>query len=97
MILYGTTNAKACWHIPDVVQMAIDNIRAHALQRVQIICRALAEGFTLDELSRIFKVRDAGGAPCEEVRNLAQKLSEVETRLSELTALRDDLQRSLAT
>ena len=69
---------------------------ADALQRVRLVRRGLGVGFTLDELSRILKVRDAGGAPCEEVRNLAaQKLSEVETRLTELTALRDDLRVTL--
>ena len=67
-----------------------------ALQRVQLVRRALSVGFTLDELARVLKVRDAGGAPCEEVRKLAaQKLIDVQDQLSELTALRDDLQKTL--
>ena len=67
-----------------------------ALQRVQLVRRALSVGFTLDELAKVLKVRDAGGAPCEEVRKLAtQKLLDVETQLHELTALRDDLQKIL--
>lgn len=66
------------------------------LQRVQLVRRALSVGFTLDELARVLKVRDAGGAPCEEVRKLAaQKLQNVEDQLRELTALRDDLQNTL--
>ena len=32
-----------------------------ALQRVQLVRRALSVGFTLDELSKVLKVRDAGG------------------------------------
>src|ERR1044072_4242443 len=67
-----------------------------ALQRVQLVRRALSVGFTLDELARVLKVRDAGGAPCEEVRRLAaQKLLAVEDQLRELTQLRDDLQTTL--
>lgn len=67
-----------------------------ALPRVQLIRRALSVGFTLDELARVLKVRDAGGAPCEEVRKMAaQKLLNVQDQLRELTALRDDLQKTL--
>jgi len=67
-----------------------------ALQRVQLVRRALSVGFTLDELARILKVRDQGGAPCEQVRSLAaQKLSNVETQLRELTTLRNDLRVTL--
>src|SRR4026209_2844321 len=50
-----------------------------ALQRVQLIRRALSVGFTLDELAKVLKVRDADGAPCEEVRGIAtQKLLDVQ-------------------
>src|ERR1051325_9858809 len=50
-----------------------------ALQRVQLVQRALSVGFTLEELARVLKVRDAGGAPCEEVRKIAsQKLVNVQ-------------------
>jgi DNA-binding transcriptional MerR regulator len=67
-----------------------------ALQRVQLIRRALSVGFTLDELAKVLKVRDAGGAPCEEVRRIAtEKLLDVQDQLRELTALRDDLQETL--
>jgi len=68
-----------------------------ALQRVQLVRRALSVGFTLDELAKVLKVRDAGGAPCEEVRRIAtQKLLNVQEQLRELTALRDDLQETLS-
>jgi DNA-binding transcriptional MerR regulator len=69
---------------------------SEALDRVQLIRRALSVGFTLDELARILRVRDQGGAPCEEVRRLAaQKLSNIETRLRELTTLRNDFRVTL--
>lgn len=69
---------------------------AEAIERVLLVRRALVIGFTLDELARILKVRDRGGAPCREVRALAQaRLSDVETRLSELISLRDELRAIL--
>ena len=69
---------------------------AEALQRVQLVRRALSVGFTLDELARVLKVRDRGGAPCDEVRKIAsQKLLAVQDQLRELTALRNDLQQTL--
>ena len=61
-----------------------------------MIRQALSVGFTLDELSTIFKVFDGGGAPCHEVRSLAaQKLAEVESHLKEVTTLRNDLRATL--
>ena len=69
---------------------------AEALQRVQLVRRALSVGFTLDELSRILKVRDQGGAPCQEVRTLAaKKLSNIESQLLDLTNLRNELRTTL--
>ena len=65
---------------------------AEAQPRVLMVRRALALGFSLAELARIFRVRERGGAPCREVRRLAEgKLTEIERRLSEMTALRDEL------
>lgn len=67
-----------------------------ALARVQLVRRALAFGFTLDELARILSARDRGAAPCREVRALAAaKLAEVEGRLAELCGLRDELRATL--
>src|SRR5215218_3568046 len=68
-----------------------------ALQRVLLVRRALAFGFTLDELARVLRARERGAAPCREVRALAaSKLSDVEARLVELTALRDELHSTLS-
>lgn len=68
----------------------------NAIERVRMIRQALAVGFTLNELSAIFRVFDGGGAPCQEVRSLAaQKLADVESHLQEVTRLRNDLRAAL--
>lgn len=67
-----------------------------AVERVRLIRKALEVGFTLDELARIFVVRDRGGAPCREVRELAaSKLSDLELRLREMLTLRDELRETI--
>jgi len=69
---------------------------ATALQRVRLIRRALAVGFTLDELATVLSERDRGGAPCMEVGALAAaKLADVEARLREMAELRDELKTIL--
>ena len=69
---------------------------ASALDRVRLVRKALAVGFTLDELAGILRVRDSGGMPCHEVRALAaSKLEQVESQLSDLIALRDELRTTL--
>lgn len=66
------------------------------LARVQLVRRALGVGFTLDELARVLGIRDRGGIPCAEVRRLAAaKLADVELRLAELVALRNELRATL--
>lgn len=68
----------------------------HAVERVRLIRSALAIGFKLDELARVLKTREAGGAPCQQVRALAAaKLAELETLVSEIVALRDGLRAVL--
>ena len=67
-----------------------------AIERVRLARRALTVGFTIDELAQVLKERDRGGAPCREVRALAEeKLAEMETRLNEITAVRDELRELL--
>ena len=69
---------------------------AAALVRVRAARRAVALGFSLPELARIFGVRDRGGAPCRSVRALAgEKLRQVEASLAELRVLRRQLRRIL--
>lgn len=67
-----------------------------ASQRVRLVRRAVALGFTLDEIARLLAVRDKGGAPCRSVRTLAeQKLRALEQRLSDLSEARDSLRTVL--
>ena len=69
---------------------------ASALDRVRLVRRCLAFGFSLSELARIFNVRDRGGIPCHQARELGKvKLAEVEQRLAELSALRAQLKEVL--
>lgn len=68
-----------------------------SFDRVHLVRKALAVGFTLDELARILGERDRGGAPCREVRALAgEKLAAIEEQLKSLNALKKDLQRTIA-
>ncbi|MEA2174622.1 MAG: hypothetical protein QOD00_2214 [Blastocatellia bacterium] len=68
-----------------------------SLERVRLVRRALAVGFTLDELAQILKERERGRAPCRQVRALAAaKLTEIETRLDEMKAVRAELKATLA-
>jgi len=67
-----------------------------ALDRVRLVRRALSVGFTLEELARVLRILDKGGAPCRQVRDLAlSKLEEIEHRLKELVLVRDHLQMLL--
>ena len=60
-----------------------------ALQRVLMIQRALDAGFTLVDLQRILRVRDAGGVPCREVLTIASaRLRELDDRIAALVDVR---------
>ena len=68
---------------------------SEAAAQVRLVRRALAIGFTLNDLAGVLSERNRGGAPCHTVRALvAERLAELETRLRDLTELRDEL-RSL--
>jgi len=65
-------------------------------RRVNLIQRALAIGFSLDELARVLRERDRGGAPCRSVRALVgQRLEALDQQLAALTTLRAELQQLL--
>lgn len=69
---------------------------AHAVERVKLIRSALAIGFRLDDLTRLLKTREAGGAPCHQVRDLAAaKLDELEQLIRNLSTMRDELRTML--
>src|SRR6266478_6167920 len=63
-------------------------------QRVELIQRALAIGFSLSELKSILAVRDKGGAPCHQARELLNsKIAHVNRQIESLTLLRTELHR----
>jgi len=63
-----------------------------AVEKIRLIRSALAVGFTIAELSRIFKTRNAGGAPCREVRAQAVlKLKNLEEHIQKMHLLRSEL------
>jgi hypothetical protein len=50
----------------------------------------------LDELARLLKIREKGGAPCKEVRALAAvKLKDLDDQLQSLSVLRKELRKML--
>jgi DNA-binding transcriptional MerR regulator len=68
-----------------------------AVDRIRLVRRALALGFTLEELHVVLGARDRGEAPCRVVRTLAaEKLEAVEGRIEDLVQLRDRIRRVLA-
>ena len=69
-----------------------------AIERVLLIQRALVVGFSLADLKRVLTVRDKGGAPCRSVRALVgERLDELNRRIEQLIALRDELRALLGT
>ena len=69
---------------------------SHALDRVRLIRRSLSVGLSLAELAKILKARDQGRAPCRQVRGMmADKLSRLDTEITELLAMRDHLRNVL--
>ena len=70
---------------------------ASAVERVLVVQRALRIGFTLAELAEVLKTRDAGGAPCRRVFQLAQqKLRGIEADIEALKLTRRYVRKVLA-
>lgn len=60
-----------------------------AVKRIRIVRRALAIGFSLDELSEAFGQRSRGSMPCRRVHSMGKaKLSALDTKIEELLAAR---------
>lgn len=60
-----------------------------AVTRLQVIRNAVRFGFPLKEVARFLKLRDAGGAPCDQVRHAGQHLLEqMDEKIAELAATR---------
>ena len=60
---------------------------AMAGNRIRVIRNAVQLGFPLDEIARVLRIRDAGGAPCRRVRDYAQALvREIDQRIAQLAS-----------
>jgi DNA-binding transcriptional MerR regulator len=69
----------------------------NTVERVLVVQRALRIGFSLSELAEVLKTRDAGGAPCQRVFELAQqKLAGIRTDIVALKQTERYLERVLA-
>ncbi len=67
-----------------------------AFDRVRLVRRSLAVGFTLEELARILTAREHGSPPCRQVRRLAaEKLEQQEKRMVEMQHLKQELTRTI--
>ena len=63
---------------------------------MQLIRAALSIGFSVNELSDIFRERRNGGAPCRRVRDMAaDKLFTLESRIRDLQSWRRNLRATL--
>ncbi len=61
--------------------------------RINFIRQARALGLSLDEIKEIFRLSEAGSAPCCRVRELlSEKLDDLDRRIAELTGFRRELQ-----
>ena len=65
-------------------------------ERVLLVRRAIAIGFSLEEIAGILRERDSGALPCRRVRSMAQdKLEDLDRRIAEMMAMREELLRIL--
>jgi DNA-binding transcriptional MerR regulator len=65
---------------------------AETVRRVGVIRRALAIGFSLDDIVGFLRERREGHPPCRRVRAAAQtKLAEIDGRIAEMIAFREQL------
>jgi DNA-binding transcriptional MerR regulator len=56
-----------------------------ARNRIRVIRNAVQLGFPLDEIAKVLRVRDSGGAPCRQVRDYAHGLvGQIDRRIEEL-------------
>jgi len=69
---------------------------AAVVQRVLLIRDAVRVGFALHQLATFLRAREAGGAPCHDVRaTAAHILDAVDMEIADLTARRDALRAML--
>jgi DNA-binding transcriptional MerR regulator len=67
-----------------------------AIERVRLVQNALHFGFSLKQVAAFLGVRQAGGAPCKNVRAAgAQILEAIEPQIAELTESRESVRETL--
>ncbi len=67
-----------------------------AVRRLTVIRAAQQFGFSLRDIGAFFRVRDAGGKPCQQVRDAGQHmLSALENEIATLQARRRQIRRTL--
>lgn len=67
------------------------------VERVRFVRNALRFGFSVRQVSAFVRSRDSGSPPCRQVRAAAaQILDRLDRQIAELTASRDDVERTLA-
>jgi MerR family mercuric resistance operon transcriptional regulator len=60
--------------------------------RIRVIRNAVQLGFPLKEIAKVLNVRDAGGAPCRQVRDYTQGLvAEIEQKIEQLQTERREM------
>jgi DNA-binding transcriptional MerR regulator len=65
--------------------------------RLRVIRNAVALGFPLKEIRALLRIRDAGGAPCAQVRDYAVTLVEqIDRRIAEMKAERKAMTAMIA-
>ena len=66
------------------------------LNRLSFIRRSRDLGFALDQVRRLLQLADDRSAPCAEVDTItAENIAEIDRKIADLTALRDQLVRKL--
>ncbi|MDQ0028459.1 DNA-binding transcriptional MerR regulator [Arthrobacter bambusae] len=64
------------------------------INRLEFIRRARAAGLALAQIREILRLRDAGRAPCTQVRDLlVAQLTDLDAQIAELVALRANVAR----
>lgn len=67
-----------------------------SIERVLLVRKALAIGFSLEELARVLRQRDAGTPPCRNVRAMVgEKLADLDRQIAEMISMRDEMARIL--
>jgi DNA-binding transcriptional MerR regulator len=86
--------AEGLLHAPRRTAGGYRDYPSEVAERITFIRQAQAAGLTLRQIGEILAVRDDGEAPCRHVAELVEhRLAEVEQRLRELRATRDQLRK----